>query len=190
MSIATEFEYRCSVDSDIVGHLPYLFERASRAQTILELGVRSGNSTAAFLAGIEAGDGHLTSVDILAPQVPAEWFEHHRWTFILGSDLDEFVEAGTPDEVDLLFIDTTHTFRQTQAELDLYGGRVRSGGERVVPAQVPELRRAPRLVRAWRDRGGVTNRGHPRRGGLLPGTTPALHELGPSVILQRRPGEV
>ena len=141
MSIATEFEYRCSVDSDIVGHLPYLFERASRAQTILELGVRSGNSTAAFLAGIEAGDGHLTSVDILAPQVPAEWFEHHRWTFILGSDLDEFVEAGTPDEVDLLFIDTTHTFRQTQAELDLYGGRVRSGG--VILLHDVDLEQAP-----------------------------------------------
>lgn len=128
-AIQVDYEGRCHNGSDIHEHLPYLFRRASRKRCqVLELGVRSGESTAAFLAAVEHGGGHVWSVDVHMPGVPNVWFENPRWTFSIGDDLDPEVAALQPDELDLLFIDTNHRYQHTVDELDLYGVRVRSGG--------------------------------------------------------------
>jgi cephalosporin hydroxylase len=85
-------------------------------------------STAAFLAGAEKVDGHVWSVDIAPPGVPPWWAETGRWTLTVGDDIDPAVADAQPVEVDVLFIDTSHTFDQTLAELRLYVPRVRAGG--------------------------------------------------------------
>lgn len=108
--------------SDIVDHLPTLHGAAATAATVIELGVRRGVSSVAFLAGLPAG-GRLHSVDVnRAP------FVHPSWEFIQGDDLDPAVIAQLPPACDVLFIDTSHTYSHTLDELATWAPTVRSGG--------------------------------------------------------------
>lgn len=126
-AITVDYELRCGENSDIVDHLPRLHAEATRQGVqVIELGVRSGNSTAAFLAAAEANGGHVWSVDIAWPHVPQHWETSGLWTVAIGDDLD--LAEHLPDLVDIVFIDTSHTFDQTLAELYLYVGKVRPGG--------------------------------------------------------------
>jgi predicted O-methyltransferase YrrM len=123
--IVDEYNTRCQVWSDIQTHLPYLHDVAATGDaTVIDLGVRSGFSTAAFLAAVEVNGGHVYSVDTSPVRVP--WANHPQWTFIQGDDL--WVADQLPDDVDVVFIDTSHTYRQTSAELEMYVPKVKAGG--------------------------------------------------------------
>jgi cephalosporin hydroxylase len=117
------YRQRCETWSDVVEHMGRFHDTVvdTNAQVVVELGVRSGNSTAAFLAAVAETGGHLWSVDIHLPEVPIEFHECGRWTFVLGDDLA--VASQVPDAIDVLFIDSTHHYQHTLAELDLYGSR-------------------------------------------------------------------
>jgi predicted O-methyltransferase YrrM len=117
----------CSEPSDIYQHLPTFVDLVDelRAKHVVELGTRTGVSTVAWLYGLERTGGRLTSVDIDAKPAIGE-FDH--WTFIQGDDLDPDVVAQLPDEVDVVFIDTSHLYEQTLRELYLYRWLVRPGG--------------------------------------------------------------
>ena len=125
---------RLSKWSDIQESLPFLHETAKSYQNVrvLELGTRKGNSTLAFLAAADAAGGHVTSVDINPvaddPAGMLPWSRHPRWTFVQGDDMDEAVQALLPAEVDVLFIDTSHYYEHTLAELRAYMPRVVPGG--------------------------------------------------------------
>ncbi len=101
---------------DMAPHYITLIRAARDCQTIIEWGVRGGVSTWAFLEGLPA-DGKLYSVDINDCVVPRRVSQDPRWTFIVGDDLDTEVWAQLPDTADLVFIDTSHTYEQTVAEL-------------------------------------------------------------------------
>jgi cephalosporin hydroxylase len=122
------FVQRCSVWSDIVDHLPYLYDTVveSNAQTVVELGVRSGNSTAAFMAAVQKTGGHLWSVDVAIPSWPQEFYGTGFSSLIIGNDLDFGVADQLPDQIDVLFVDTNHWFHHTLEELRLYGPRART----------------------------------------------------------------
>ena len=92
---------------------------------VLELGVRSGNSTSAFLAAAEANDGHVWSADTERPDVPASWHDSGLWTFIQGDDLTLKPPA---EAFDIVFIDTSHHYEHTLAELRRYVPLVAKGG--------------------------------------------------------------
>lgn len=125
--IYDDYAARCGTGHDIADHMPRLFAEASIGDAIIiELGVRSGNSTAAFLAGVEQAGGHVYSVDIVTPRTPPAWLSSGLWTLHVGDDLT-FADQ-LPDGVDVVFIDTSHTFDQTLAELNLYAPKVRPGG--------------------------------------------------------------
>lgn len=113
--------------TDIRRHLPRLRQEARG--TVLELGVRGGSSTVALLAGLEERGGMLWSVDV-DPASAAVFPNHPRWCFVLGDSRDErlVVDAGLPDELDVLFIDTIHTEEQVRDELAVWGHRVGEGG--------------------------------------------------------------
>jgi predicted O-methyltransferase YrrM len=117
------YRQRCEAWSDVVEHMTVFHDTVvdANARTVVELGVRSGNSTAAFLAALEQTDGQLWSVDIKLPKVPIEFHDCGGWTFVLGDDLD--VADQLPDDIDVLFIDSSHHYYHTLAELDLYGAR-------------------------------------------------------------------
>ena len=141
--LRTEYEARAGQWSDIQGHLPALHAAVADrpAAQVLELGVRWGTSTACLLAAAEATDGHVWSVDVAEPAVPDWWAGTGLWTLTVGDDLDPAVAAAQPVELDVLFVDTSHTYGQTTAELRLYVPRVRPGGMVLLhdtELQVPE----------------------------------------------------
>lgn len=128
------FADRLSRWSDIREYLPFLFETAASYPQVrvLELGSRGGNSTLAFLAAAEAVNGHVTSVD--TDRVTGfldgmfRWRDCPGWTFVQGDDMDGAVQARLPAGVDVLFIDTSHEYGHTLAELRAYMPRVVPGG--------------------------------------------------------------
>jgi predicted O-methyltransferase YrrM len=130
LALEAEYDARLAAWSDIQGHLGFLHDRAAAIPQarVLELGVRSGTSTAALLWAVERAGGHLWSVDLEQPRVPSWWALVGRWTLTVGDDLDPGVLAAQPDEVDLLLLDTSHDHDHTLAELAAYVPRVRPGG--------------------------------------------------------------
>lgn len=102
--------------SDIKDQLPLLFERACRYPRVrvTEFGVRTGESTSAFLAAAEATGGHVSSFDIDVPKVPDWWHELPLWTFTQAASYNR---AVTFPACDVLFIDTSHAYDETIYEL-------------------------------------------------------------------------
>jgi len=146
--LVDQYEEACSTPSDIVEHLPYFVTLCQELQAtkVIELGTRGGVSTIAWLYGLELTDGHLWSVDIQpAPEHTNAW---SRWTFLLGDDLDPDVLGQLPDLADIVFIDTSHWYEQTLAELNLYRAKVRPGGRIVLhDTELPQPLFGPPLPR-------------------------------------------
>lgn len=132
--------------SDIYEYLP-LFYNAAVSLTepvIIELGVRAGCSTIAWLYAVESVGGHLWSVDGAPPcldddgrDLLGEFMEERPkgmvstlpyWTFLQGWDDEQWVLDGLPDKAHIIFVDTNHTYEMTMNELETYYPRVFSGG--------------------------------------------------------------
>lgn len=128
MSITEEYESRLAEWSDIQGHMPFLRECAAKAQVVIELGTRSGQSTSAFLAGLADSGGELWSVDKDDAEVPAHWHDFPNWHFLRAGDDSNDAMQWLPLRCDVLFIDTDHTLNHMRRELELYVPRVRLGG--------------------------------------------------------------
>lgn len=130
MNLATEYRRLCVAPSDIQLHLPRVvaLTQGLDAQHVIELGVRSGVSTVAWLYALEQTGGQLTSVDV--DEAPDLGDQPH-WTFIRGNDLDPAVLARMRP-ADIVFIDTIHTYDHTVAELEAYYPLVRPGGRVVL----------------------------------------------------------
>lgn len=113
--------------SDVQIHLPRLYE-ASKG-IVVELGVRGGNSTTALLAGVEQHGGHLWSVDIDA-SCGGLYNGHPQWTFVHcdSEQVRSVLAAGLMPPVDVLFIDTVHTYEKTIMELVAWMPIMRKGG--------------------------------------------------------------
>lgn len=106
------FDERAASPSDINQHMPYLRELARQCFGIAEFGVRSGNSTVAFLAGMPEG-GRLFSYDLNQPGFEAPAVKDVVWNFA-PADTGKLAEIPL---VNMLFIDTLHTCEQVAAEL-------------------------------------------------------------------------
>jgi predicted O-methyltransferase YrrM len=145
-----EYRGRAVVDHDIWQQLPVLYAWARHpGARIIELGVRSGNSTSAFLAGAEQSGGELWSVDVAEPDIPAYWRDLPFWHLLVADDTAQEAVAHCPDGADVLFIDTSHFYEHTLLELRLYAGKVRPGG--VVLMHDTDRREWPDVSRALDD---------------------------------------
>lgn len=122
------YEDRCygkggSKHLDIVHHMGTLALLAAQSSRVAEFGVRTGNSTVALLYGLNNRMGtKLFSFDIADHSLdfdPHTVFPNVEWRFTKG-DTKELANMPT---VDLLFIDTLHTYEQVTAELK-YAGAV------------------------------------------------------------------
>jgi predicted O-methyltransferase YrrM len=172
------YQRRAAARSDLGHNLHILFGAAARypACQVLEIGVGTGQSTTAFLAAAELTGGHLWSVDISASCLfLLEYVQSGRpgpWTFILGDAADQAVSGRAPDSVDVLFIDSSHTYAQTRTELETYVPRVRPGGMVLLHdttwqfadrpgAEVADAlnETLPRLGLSWRELGGENGLG-------------------------------
>ena len=152
--------------TDIIDQLPLLFERACRYDKVrvAEFGVRTGESTAAFLAAAERTGGLVCSYDVAWPQVPEWWHRSPHWAFANMSSLDAVTEA-----VDVLFIDTSHAYGETMAELRRHVPSVKPGG--LVLMHDTKLDRPPfepyAVARALDDYCAETGRAWSELGGML-----------------------
>lgn len=128
--LSEEYQARLLVGSDVQQHMPAMYAAARRypGGQVLELGTRTGNSTAALLAGTVSVAGRLFSVDCGPVQVPVWWLGRDTWTFLQEDDMSAEAQAATPPAIDLLFIDTSHYYEHTLAELRTYVPRVNPGG--------------------------------------------------------------
>jgi predicted O-methyltransferase YrrM len=122
--------------NEIKAHLwsMYWICRMVRAENIVELGVRSGDSTRALMAAAHDLDAGLISFDIDGDAYRVkEVTENHgiRW---LGDNWacikSDSVEAGQNfvGKVEVVFIDTAHTFEHTKKELIAWHTHVQPGG--------------------------------------------------------------
>lgn len=130
--------------SDIQHHLGLLYSLAKG--NVLELGTRTGVSTSALLAGVEARGGKVISIDI-DPRCESVAKDHPLWAFWPGSSTDADMAqdiATYAGPFDLLLIDTEHNWSQVTAELTLWAPHMRPGGRILLhdPETFPGVRRA------------------------------------------------
>src|SRR5258708_28394811 len=122
-ALCGEFERRRQLPSDIQDHLLtlYTWARGWPFAHVVELGVRSGVSTSAFLAALEVDrKGHLWSFDTADADVPEAFRESEYWTFTQADALGEKALDVAPRGIDGLFIDLDpHSFEQTRTALPL-----------------------------------------------------------------------
>ena len=146
------YQQHSMTPSDIQHHLGLLFSLARG--NVLELGTRSGVSTAALLAGVERAGGHVYSIDIEDCSHVAAG--HPQWTFVQGDsrnpDLAASKTGGEP--FDLILIDTYHAYENARDELALWGPHLAPGGTIAMhdPETFPGVRRAAQEfadVRGW-----------------------------------------
>lgn len=126
-----EFARRLAVHSDIIDHLQFMHDTVLRYPdpVVIEMGVRTGNSTAALLTAVTRHEhGELWSADLNEPRVPASWHDIPAWHFRQGDSASPGVLAWMPEKADVVFMDTSHTYDQQLAELRAYVPRVRPGG--------------------------------------------------------------
>ncbi len=102
--------------NDILGLFPVIREWGAKVSHITEFGVRTGNSTCAFLAGlIDRGGGIYRGYDISPYALEGDWPKE-----IPGVDF-KYIEADTAklpeiEPTELLFIDSCHTRDHVLAE--------------------------------------------------------------------------
>lgn len=133
-TVQDAYEDRAKRWSDIQEYLPLFHALASGYEQprILELGARRGNSTLAFLAGAAESHGHVWSVDIddvlQFPDGMRRWKDVPGWTFVHGDDLAADTIARTPEQVDILFVDSNHEYEHVIRELHAYMPKLAPGG--------------------------------------------------------------
>lgn len=117
----SEYKKARTVPSDINQNVHILYELAKECKTVVEMGVRTGVSTRAFLNT----NVTLRSYDIVLNKDVQQLFNIAKQQ---GKDV-EYIKADVLklniDEVDLLFIDTLHTYEQLKQELALHGNKAR-----------------------------------------------------------------
>lgn len=125
VSLESTYRQLLGQPSDIRDHLERFVAlvEALDAQRVCELGVRQGISTVAWLEGLRRTGGHLWAVDV--DECP---IEHRQLTFVRGDDCSPEVVAQIPDDLDIVFVDTSHLYVHTQREIELYAPKLAPGG--------------------------------------------------------------
>lgn len=138
--VAARFE-RARQEGDMRDFAVYLKEYASGE--ILEIGVRDGASTAAFLAGLERNDpskGHLDSIDVV--DCAHLFAGHPQWHFHqLNSKIYlEIVNGGAPltKRYDIVLVDGDHSRAGIKNDLELAWKVTNSGAKILVHDITPE----------------------------------------------------
>lgn len=122
MSARPKYEYHLRNWSDIQDHLPRLFEAAKG--NCLEIGVRSGVSTSALLAGVEEHGGHLTSIDV--NDCSGVFAGHPQWKFYQNDTIKDVVFLDVMcRKPDVLFVDGDHTYEGALSDLFNFGSEAK-----------------------------------------------------------------
>jgi len=133
-----------SIEHDINYFLMLLYEmvvsygtRKNDDITIVELGVRGGSSTIAFLSALEKlKKGKLWSCDIdpLMEELNRKVIDgglYDYWYFWRGDSVEFADSYFSKRQVDIVFIDTSHEFSQTTKEIDKWSQKIKDGGKMI-----------------------------------------------------------
>jgi len=108
-----------SLDPD--GHNLFLFSLVvgSKAKTIIELGVREGNTTVPLVLGAKRTNGMVYSVDINpTPLKLDEDLQKHNTFF--HQDAIVFLSNWDPNQhIDIVFVDDWHAYEHVKKELEI-----------------------------------------------------------------------
>jgi beta-1,4-mannosyl-glycoprotein beta-1,4-N-acetylglucosaminyltransferase len=114
-----EYLAACNMQTDINQHLPILKQLAIDCASVTEMGTRDGQSTRAFLSA----NVKLRAYDLELDEKVLGLF---HYASSLGKDVS-YEQADVLkldiEPVDLLFIDTWHTYDQLSQELKLHGNK-------------------------------------------------------------------
>lgn len=130
VSPKSPLEHQMIQPTDIHEHLQtlYMLNIELNLKNVLELGTRTGESTIALLLATKELEGTMTSVDVdechEAKSKVKKFSLEKYWNFIQSDDLT--LNWETP--IDHLFIDTSHEYDHTLAELKKFEPLVRKGG--------------------------------------------------------------
>jgi len=116
-----EYQLAKSIPSDINENVHILYDLAKECKTVIEMGVRTGVSTRAFLNT----DVELLSFDIVLNEQVAKLFDQAKKQGKKVNYIKENVLEIEIDETDLIFIDTLHTYDQLKQELKLHGNKAK-----------------------------------------------------------------
>lgn len=112
-------------NTDISSHLPTLFcySIMQNPELILELGVRGGESTKAFMKSLSLSNSKLLGIDIQSYSGQC-YAASRNAAFLCMSDLD-FPNYFTQSEyksnkIDFVFIDTSHLYKHTLQEITAF----------------------------------------------------------------------
>jgi len=103
--------------------------RILQPRHILELGAFAGGSAVCLFQEL-ASSSKLTSVDVKKDLrfCPPEMLEDHRISFVFGNDLDlSIFGEGIPLDIDFLFLDTLHDYKQISNEWAIYQHLLQDG---------------------------------------------------------------
>lgn len=118
---------------------------------VVELGCFVGWASAHLALALQAnGHGKLYCVDSDQKNLDATVANLKRLgldgvtSALLGKSTEEKVVSGLPDKIDILFVDTSHTYRDTIDEISLYSSRMGETGCMVLHDSIsfPGVRRA------------------------------------------------
>jgi predicted O-methyltransferase YrrM len=115
---------RIAAGTDISDHLAFLKQITidKDAKIVMEIGVRGGESTIAFLTGLEKTGGFMYSCDLNPPSFPVNsLYGKTPWDHFAGGDRNYVgysEQLGIRGRVDLLHIDTSHNYEDTKFELE------------------------------------------------------------------------
>jgi hypothetical protein len=116
-----EYEWAIKNPSDINENVNVLYELAKECNTVVEMGVRTGVSTRAFLNT----NVKLISFDIVLDYKVQQLFDYAKKQNKDVQYIKDNVLNIEIDECDLLFIDTLHTYDQLKQELKLHGNKAK-----------------------------------------------------------------
>lgn len=122
--------YYRNPDHEMHPYMPFL--RQNARGNILEIGVRDGVSTAAFLCGLEKNGGHLFSVDI-NPECGKVFEGHPQWTFVCADSRNTAkvyvdIHSQTWEGVEILLIDGNHSREIVRNDITMYAATLKKSG--------------------------------------------------------------
>lgn len=119
--IQQKYNIKCNDLTDINEHLPVLLEYAKQVETIAEFGTRFAVSCYSFAM---ARPKKLICVDLIKRDEAIEFCDLCRKENInVRFDVADTTKYNL-EQVDLLFIDTLHTYSQLKKELALHNNKV------------------------------------------------------------------
>ncbi|MFO7962493.1 MAG: class I SAM-dependent methyltransferase [Desulfobacterales bacterium] len=177
--------------SDITDHLAVLFCEVLKSDPslVVELGTRKGDSTRALLQAASIAGAKMISVDMMdCSQFVDDDSMKNTWRFVQADDVafaGEFVvwcrSNGFPETVDVLFVDTSHEYEHTLAEIRAWFPLLSERGK-VIFHDTHMKRYVKRkngsIVKGWNNERGVIRAIEETLGRAYDETAPFIDRLG------------